>query len=170
MSQIVVIRHAHAEERELAHRQGLADSERGLTEQGRAAMQEVAKGLRHALGHLDLLATSPLRRAVETADFVGQAFAPLRPVECEALLPGAHPEELLDWLRTQQKGCIAVVGHEPDLSVWVSWVLTGDAIPLLRFKRGGACLLEFPGGKWRAGEAILQWVMTPAQLSQLGPR
>lgn len=169
MGQIVVIRHAPAEEREHAHRQGRPDAERALTDEGRAKMQEVAAGLRHGVAHLDVIASSPLRRARETAEIVAQHFAPLRPVECEALVPEAHPEELLDWLRMQQKGCIAVVGHEPDLSVWVSWALTGDAIPLLHLKKGGACLLEFPGGKWRAGGAILQWAMTPNQLSQLRP-
>src|SRR3569833_137309 len=156
MSQIVVIRHAPAEDREAAHRQG------------RPKMTHVAAGLHRTLALRDLVASSPLKRAVETAAIVAEAFAPLTQVECEALVPQAHPEELLDWLRSEGRGCVAVVGHDPDLSAWVSWALTGDTIPLLRLKKGGACLLEFPGGKWRAGEAILQWMLTPTQLAQLG--
>lgn len=168
MSQIVVIRHAPAEDREAAHRQGRPDAERALTDEGRAKMMHAAIGLRRTLAHLDLIASSPLKRAVETAAIVADAFAPLTQVECEALVPQAHPEELLDWLRGEGRGCVAVVGHDPDLSAWVSWALTGDTIPLLRLKKGGACLLEFPSGKWRAGEAILQWMLTPTQLAQLG--
>lgn len=168
MSQIVVIRHAAAEERETTHRQGRADAERALTDEGRAKMTLAAAGLRRSVAHLDLIASSPFKRAAETADIVAQAYGRLAPEECEALLPEAHPEELLDWLHGRGQGCIAVVGHEPHLSGWVSWALTGDAIPLLRLKKGGVCLLEFPSGKWRAGEAILQWLLTPTQLAQLG--
>lgn len=168
MSQIIVIRHAPAEDRETAHRQGRPDAERALTDEGRAKMKHVAAGLRRGVEHLDLIASSPLKRAVETAVIVADAFSPLTYVQCEALVPQAHPEELFDWLRSEGHGCVAVVGHDPDLSAWVSWALTGDTIPLLRFKKGGACLLEFPSGKWRAGEAILQWLLTPTQLAQLG--
>lgn len=168
MSQIVVIRHAIAEDREAAHRHGRPDAERALTEEGRAKMQQVALGLRRSLAHLDLIASSPLKRAAQTAAIIADVFAPLTQVECEALVPQAHPEELLDWLRSEGRGCVAVVGHDPDLSAWVSWALTGDPIPLVRLKKGGACLLEFPSGKWRAGEAIMQWMLTPTQLAQLG--
>src|SRR3569623_2046058 len=132
MKQLVVIRHAIAEERDAAQREGRADAERALTAEGVAA-----------------------------------AYAPLTVAECEALVPQAHPEELLDWLRGQQSDSVAVVGHEPDLGIWTSWALTGDTIPLLHFKKGGACLLEFPAGKWRSGEASLQWLLTPAQLAGL---
>src|SRR3569833_1129100 len=45
MSQIVVIRHAPAEDREAAHRQGRPAAERALTDEGRAKMTHVAAGL-----------------------------------------------------------------------------------------------------------------------------
>src|SRR3569833_1438322 len=155
MKQLVVIRHAIAEERDTAQREGRADTARALTDEGRAKMAKAAAGLRRCHPALDLVATSPLRRAMETAEIVAAAYAPLTVAECEALVPQAHPEELLDWLRGQQGDSVAVVGHEPDLGIWTSWALAGDTIPLLYFKKGGACLLEFPAGKWRPGEASL---------------
>src|SRR3569833_1844717 len=154
MKQLVVIRHAIAEERDTAQREGRADTERALTDEGRAKMVKAAAGLRRCHPALDLVATSPLRRAMVSAEIVAAAYA-LTVAECEALVPQAHPEELLDWLRGQQGDSVAVVGHEPDLGIWTSWALTGDTIPLPHFKKGGACLLEFPAGKWRPGEASL---------------
>src|SRR3569623_975582 len=87
-----------------------------------------AAGLRRCHPALDLIATSPLRRALQTAEIVAAAYAPLTVAECEALVPQAHPEELLDWLRGQQGDSVAVVGHEPGLGIWTSWALTGDTI------------------------------------------
>src|SRR3569623_3722340 len=144
MKQLVVNRQAIAEERDAAQREGRADTERALTDDGRAKIVKAAAGLRRCHPALDLIATSPLRRALQTAEIVAAAYAPLTVAECEALVPQAHPEELQDWLRGQQGDSVAVVGQEPDLGIWTSWALTGDTIPLQHFKKGGACLLNYP--------------------------
>src|SRR3569833_636848 len=76
MSQIVVIRHAPAEDREAAHRQGRPDAERARTDEGRAKMTHVAAGLHRTLAHLDLVASSPLMRAFGAAAGGAGAGAP----------------------------------------------------------------------------------------------
>src|SRR3569623_3615526 len=121
MKQLVVIRHAIAEERDAAQREGRADTERALTDEGRAKIVKAAAGLRRCHPALDLIATSPLRRALQTAEIVAAAYAPLTEAECEALVPQAHPEEMLDWLRGQQGARVAVVGHETDHGGRTSW-------------------------------------------------
>ena len=66
---ILVIRHAIAADRERHAEQhdGEDDGLRPLTARGRKRMREGARGLRRLVPKIDLLATSPLTRAAQTA-------------------------------------------------------------------------------------------------------
>jgi phosphohistidine phosphatase SixA len=61
---------------------------------------------------------------------------------------------------------VAVVGHEPDLSGLVSWLLAGAARPLVALGKGAACLLELE--KPAARTATLLWLLPPRGLRRLG--
>src|SRR3712207_1068374 len=67
---VLVVRHAIAEEREAFAKRsrGAPDGERPLTREGRRKFEAGAKGLHALVPKLDALATSPLTRAVETAE------------------------------------------------------------------------------------------------------
>ena len=75
------------------------DTDRPLTPKGTRRMVRQARGL-NALGlSLDVILTSPLVRALETAKIVHRELdLPGRPVESEALAPMAHPAKLIDQL------------------------------------------------------------------------
>jgi phosphohistidine phosphatase len=91
----------------------------------------------------------------------------LQPVASDALLPGAEPDALARELQQRASaGVIALVGHEPHLSGWVSWCLTGSTDGILQLRKGGACLLHFDDivGPRRGR---LLWLMTPAVLRRL---
>lgn len=170
MSQILLIRHAIAEDREEAATAQVPDEQRRLTEEGRKKMRGAAIGLQQALPHLALLATSPLRRAVETADIVAAAYGGLTITETGTLSPGRPPEALAAWLAKQDRdGVMAVVGHEPGLSEWIGWALTGDTVSPVEMKKGAACLIEFPGVP-ACGTGLLRWLLPPRVLRQLGNR
>ena len=62
---------------------------------------------------------------------------------------------------------MAAVGHEPSISLILSWLLTGNERRIHAFRKGGACLLEFEG-EVAAGTATLLWALTPSQLRELG--
>ena len=81
-------------------------------------------------------------------------------------LEEATPTDFLRWLRKQKAETIAAVGHEPSISLNLSWFLTGTERRIHSFRKGGACLLEFPG-EVGAGTAILLWALTPTQLRDL---
>jgi len=66
--QLLLIRHAIAEDRFEFARTGQSDYYRPLTERGRARMARGATGLRTLVPDIDVLATSPLTRAVQTAE------------------------------------------------------------------------------------------------------
>src|SRR5579864_9053061 len=163
---LLIIRHAIAVDREDFARTGKDDSLRPITDEGKKKMKQSARGLRTLVPDIDLLATSPLTRAAQTAAVLDSVYGGLREVEIAELAPESSPVEFLSWLRKQSGENVAAVGHEPSISLIASWLLTGTEKRLFSFRKGGACLLEFPG-EVGAGTASLLWALTPAQLRDL---
>ena len=166
--ELLVVRHAIAEEREDFAETGEDDARRPLTAEGRRKFEEGARGLREVAGEIDLLATSFLDRATQTADILEGAWdGKLRTVRLRELAPDADPAALLRWLRRQaRRRRVAVVGHEPHLSTFVAHALTARREDLVELKKGGACLLDL-GRSPEAGRARLRWLLTAAQLRRL---
>lgn len=164
---LLVVRHAIAEPRSGAGRAAVADAERPLTAEGRRRFEKGARGLGRLVERLDVVATSPLRRAIETGDLLSAAYGGVPTERVEALEPGAAAEALLAWLRRQPRGaCVAVVGHEPGLSRLVALLLSGKASAFVELRKGGACLLAVPKPP-RPGRAKLRWLLTAGQLRRV---
>lgn len=165
---LLLVRHAIAEEKEDFALTGKDDRLRPLTAEGRKKMKQNARGLRELVPDIDLLATSPLTRAAQTAAILDSVYGGLREVEIAELEPDAEPDAFLRWLRRQKAGTVAAVGHEPGMSLLLARLLTGADRKLFAFRKGGACLLELPGGRRAiAGSATLLWALTPSQLRGL---
>ena len=143
------------------------DAERPLTPEGKKKMRRVAKGLRRSVPAIGLLATSPLVRAIETAEIVSAAYDGIATTIVTALAPGHPPAAVARWLEPYRgHDVVAVVGHEPGLSRMVGWFLTGTERSFIELKKGAACLLTFPGAI-AAGGAVLVWALAPSQLREL---
>jgi phosphohistidine phosphatase len=165
---LLVVRHAIAEDREVFAKSGKDDTERPTTPAGRQKFKRGARGLRQLVASIDLLATSPLVRAVETGDMLQKAYGIDRATRLRELVPDADPSSLVRWLRRQKRqGLVAVVGHEPHLSGLVEYLLTGRRTGFLDLKKGGACLLALDDGP-TPGHPELRWLLTAAQLRKLG--
>ena len=87
-------------------------------------------------------------------------------MEIGELSPDAKPADFLLWLRQQKQETIAAVGHEPSISLILSWLLTGGERRLYSFRKGGAALVEFPS-EVGAGTATLLWALAPGLLRDL---
>lgn len=166
--QLLVIRHAAAGEREEWARTGKSDDLRPLTDEGRREMREGTKGLRTIVKEIAVLATSPLVRAVQTADIVAEAYRADR-VTTEVLRPEASFDAFARWVAEHRRAeaVVAIVGHEPHLSALMSWLLAGSKESFIDFKKGAACLLEIDGAPG-ARSAALRWAVTPKQMRALG--
>lgn len=157
-----VVRHAIAEDAP----PGGDDAERRLTAEGRRKMRGVVRGLRIIGVEPDVILTSPLARAAETADILigGLRSAP-EPRTLEALAPDTSPEDTLKALRqfgrSQQ---VMVVGHEPNLSSLLAVLLTGtpDGVSI-ELKKGACAAVELTAFEPRGG-AVLRWLMPPRTL------
>jgi phosphohistidine phosphatase len=165
--QLLIIRHAIAEDREEFAKGGEPDDDRPLTGFGKQRMVRNTRGLRRVARTIDLLATSPLKRAVQTARIVGEAYGIEEIAVCEAMRPERQMKDFARWLsRHRDYAVVAVVGHDPHVSTLATWLLTGLPEPRVQFKKGGCLALDIPD---RAeGGATLLWAMSPAQLRRLG--
>lgn len=165
--QLLVVRHAIAEEREAFARTGKDDAERPLTAAGHKRFEKGARGLRRLVDALDVLATSTLVRAVETGEILQAAYGIRRPQRLAELAPEASPAALLPWLRDhRRRSLVAIVGHEPHLSGLVEHLLVGERRGFLDLTKGGACLLSL-GDAPRPARAELEWLLTAGQLRRL---
>jgi len=127
-----------------------------------------ARGLRTVVPSLGVLATSPYARAAETAAIVARQYGNIRCERVSVLAPGALREDFLEWLRSHGRSVetIAIVGHEPDLSELVAWLVTGKPVPFFAFKKGGAAYLDLETPV-HPGRAVLRWLLAPAVLRSL---
>jgi phosphohistidine phosphatase len=163
---LLIIRHGPAGDRAEWEAKGKNDRLRPLTPAGKREVRRVSKGLRELVPELKTLATSPLVRALQTAEIVGERYQ-TEPVTLEALAPNHDPREVVRWLDEQRSAdTLALVGHEPDLGILASFLLGGSSSSFVDLKKSGACLLELvhpihpPGGQ-------LEWLLTPDVLRTL---
>jgi phosphohistidine phosphatase len=166
--ELLVIRHGVAEDRETFAKTGADDSLRPLTKEGRWKVEHIAKGLRRTLPSLDVIATSPFKRAEQTAKIVASEYGVTKLERLDALTPDGTQRAFMTWLRGHDDSDrVAIVGHDPHLPALVSWLVTGEAIEgRFALRKGGACLLQIDG-QARAGKAVLVWSLTPALLRRL---
>jgi phosphohistidine phosphatase len=163
---ILLIRHGPAGKADPA--QWPDDGLRPLTRRGERRTLLAAHGLKRIVPALDVLATSPLTRAVDTARIVAEVYG-IRDVQTlEPLAPGGAERRILEFLkRNAASAVVAMVGHEPDLGRLAASLLVGTgALPL---KKAGACGLRCDDAIAPAAAELLWW-LPPAILRRLGRR
>ncbi len=165
---VYVLRHGVADERDF--RKYPDDDLRPLIPEGVDKLRRQTKGLKELGLSVDLVISSPLVRAVQTAEIAMEGLGITNELAySESLVPEAHPyllmEELGNKYSTQDK--VMVVGHEPHMSSFVSMVVSGDPSGLIRLKKGALCKLKIPRlDGVRSG--WLEWLMTPDQMIKIG--
>jgi phosphohistidine phosphatase len=146
------------------------DANRSLTEEGRRRVERGVRGLRAVDAAFDAILSSPLLRALQTAQIVADAFRAQSVLETTPhLAPGGDPDKLLDQVAGGgglHKG-VLLVGHEPDLGQLASRLLFGEAASCLRLKKGGLIKLAV-SLPYSSRCAELRWLLTPRQLVRLG--
>jgi phosphohistidine phosphatase len=163
---LLVLRHDLAEPRETAASPD-ADAKRALTDEGRKRTERAARALARMVGEVDLLASSPLLRARETAEALARQLDDVELTEADVLAPGHSPAAVATWLAAQEGvEQAAIVGHEPQLSELVTWLVSGLSTPWLELGKGGACLVELPD-RIAPGQGRLLWLLRPGQLRRL---
>ena len=164
----VLFRHGIAVERE---EWDGPDTDRPLTERGVKRVSQVAAGLRWLEVQPTYIFSSPLVRALETADILLASMSiPSAIKRVDELLPDANPERLLAVFRDlPPESTVLCVGHEPHLGLAASMILAGKQSSAFPFKKAGACLIELSEPP-KVGRGVLRWWMEPGQLRALGKK
>jgi phosphohistidine phosphatase len=162
----VLLRHGIAVERD--EWEG-PDTDRPLTERGAKRVAQVAAGLNRLGLQPTHVLSSPLIRAIETTKIVHRLLRVRPAVQIiDELLPDAPPDRLLSILHDfQPEACVLCIGHEPQLGMAASFMLSGRATASFPMKKAGACLIELPMPV-KPGRGVLRWWMTPSQLRTMG--
>ena len=161
---IYILRHGIAVQRGTA---SFPDDDRPLTDDGKEKMRKGAKGIAAVIGKVDLILTSPLIRAHDTAKIAADALGADHKVEvCRELLPGSSAKKLMLYLaKYKNLEDVMLVGHEPDLGFLAS-ALLGSEHSIIEFKKGALCCIEVSGMPPRSS-GTLRWHLQPKQLRDL---
>ncbi|MCL4241604.1 MAG: phosphohistidine phosphatase SixA [Dehalococcoidia bacterium] len=162
--EICLVRHGIAVERGAP--EYADDATRPLTAPGRVRMEEAAAGLKR-LFTPQMVLTSPMVRAAETAEILRKAYGLGKVRICEGLATGDHAA-VLAALEEADAGSVALVGHEPWTSELLSYLLTGERSGMASvFKKGAAALVRCPADP-APGNCWLEWLVQPGALRRLG--
>lgn len=162
--EIYLVRHAVAAERGPKYPD---DRLRPLTPEGVKRFRESVKGLAELDVAIDIVLTSPLERARDTATLLAAALKPKPGLEeVEALAPGGRHAAIVEAIKSHAKRHrrIALVGHEPDLGEFAARLL--GARGGVEFKKGAICLIDVDSAT-PGGPGTLRWFLPPRAMRAL---
>jgi phosphohistidine phosphatase len=156
---LYIIRHADAQS--LGEGGIENDADRPLTKEGTAQSNSLAQTLQRHGVHLDHIITSPLLRARQTAEGLLENLAPPKPGLhlCDQLVPGGKRKKLTRFLCSIDSQSLAIVGHMPDLGVYIGWLIGSTKAQTDLAKAGVACI-HFDD-ELDKGAGALIWMVTP---------
>ncbi len=139
------------------------DSSRALTPAGRERCRSVAKRLVELNESPRAIVSSPLVRALQTAEIVHTIVSPAGSVEANrAFAPHGHAHDFVREAAKHGRKRMMVVGHEPDLSLLCARLL-GDHLSY-GFMKAMVISLRVPN---EGGPAGLRFILEPKTLQFL---
>jgi phosphohistidine phosphatase len=161
---LYLLRHGIAEE----GRAGTNDANRALTAEGRRKLRQVLTAACDAKVTLDLIISSPLKRALQTAEVARKTLKYKGDiVKTKSLEPGASVQQVWDEIRDHRdKSFLMMVGHNPLFSQLAAYLL-GSPDVQIDFKKGGLMKISFEHFP-PAPRGILCWYITAKAVSKLG--
>ena len=138
------------------------DFQRPLTVEGAEKVRKIGEGLKRLGVSPDWIVTSPLLRAVQTADILATILTPAFPVSSsDTLRPGRSAEGLVAVLAGHpERRKVLAVGHDRDLTHLAARLIGSNEDARLTLKKGGCCLItlaEIPPASF--GQLV--WWATP---------
>ena len=161
--QVLLLRHGIAED---GHA-GLADADRALTPEGRKKLRQVLQIAAKAGVEPTLILSSPLKRAVQTAEIAKRLLHYSADVlETKSLAPGSSVERIWNEIREHKsENSLLLTGHNP-LFERLTGYLLGSPNLQFEFKKGALLRVDVEsfGAEPRG---ILRWCLT-AKLADSG--
>ena len=145
-----------------------SDNIRPLSPKGKRRTKLSTKGMKATNVSVDLIVSSPLLRARQTAEIVHDGLGIAEPIEFSDTLASGNVRAILSTVdaRSSLSG-LMLVGHEPTLSELISTMASGSYHTAFNLKPGGMCKLNVAAIRY--GQcATIEWFVTPKQLVAMG--
>ena len=152
---LYLMRHANAG---VPRENPILDAKRALIKEGKQQCMLMAGILAASGAQIDVIISSPLKRAKQTAQFVATEIgceAPL--IASPALAPDgdfAAFQQLIHQFANNEG--VLVVGHNPNLSQFLGKLVTGNGPGSIRMRKAGIARVDM-----ERRPAQLQWILDP---------
>jgi phosphohistidine phosphatase len=161
---IYFLRHANAGTKHFSD--PVKDEKRPIDKIGEEQSHDVGRALAAIGVTVNVIISSPLTRAMQTAAIVSQEIGHEEKLVLEdSLRPQATLEKFKALLnRYKDKAAIMVVGHDPSMTEFVNGVLSsGSPLAAVEMKKGGVAKVE----KDLRRPAVLKWSMPPKVVQKI---
>jgi len=140
------------------------DADRPLTAKGERKLHLIADAMEELDLELDLILSSPYKRARQTAEIVADVLK-VKMELTSTLEPGGSSSELIQLIGKTKPSAegVMVVGHEPYLSGLISLLISGSTNLPIVMRKAGLCKLSTDSLK-HGRCAALEWLLTPKQM------
>jgi phosphohistidine phosphatase len=158
---IYILRHASAGTRRA---NPALDAKRGLDKEGKDQCLLIARFLNTLDIQFDLIASSPLKRALQTASLVGTEMGYDAPIQAtDVLAPMATVQSFLEFLDTlSQQENVLLVGHNPNLQQFLGTLIASQNRANIRLRKGAIARVD---AQRRPG--TLQWIIDPRMIRNI---
>jgi len=136
----------------------ILDAKRGLVKDGKEQCMLMALVLSALKVQVDVIVSSPLKRALQTAQFVGTEMGYEAKVEIsKALAPDADYAAFMQMLSKygDREGVLAV-GHNPNAFQFLGRLITGNGGAAIRMRKGSVARVDLD-----RHPPLLQWLIDP---------
>lgn len=157
-TRVHLLRHAHAGDAS----EWIGDDDlRPLTRKGRGQAERLGAFLEAHAVRPDVIVTSPLVRAKQTAEIVAEALG--MTVKVDRRLGGGFGQREL-WAILDEAGAreIMLVGHDPDFSTLLTYLIDAAGMSM---KKGALATIDLHT-KLGDGEGELRWLVPPDLLGK----
>jgi phosphohistidine phosphatase len=157
--EIVVLRHGEAGKRIAASSR---DLERQLTVAGKEEVLDVARAMKRIGLEFDVIGTSPLKRARQTAEITARVMGLKKALEVwDELKPEGDRKDLYRRLsKMKQDSSVLIVGHDPYLTIAIGELISEGRKASIILKKAGIAKLELLAFS-PSPKAELRWLLTP---------
>lgn len=152
---LYLMRHANAG---LSRGNRVLDAKRSLIKEGKEQCILMARVLGALDVQVDAIVSSPLKRALQTAQFVGTELGFDAKVEVSsALEPGADYADFQEML-AKHSGCegLLAVGHNPNVFQFLGRLITANGGAAIRMRKGSVARVDLD-----RHPPLLQWLIDP---------
>ena len=153
---IYILRHGIAEDAA----PGGTDAARALTAEGKEKLRTVLERAREAGVRPSVILTSPLKRALQTAEIAAAVLGVKRElIATNSLAPSSTPQRVWNEIRKQHAARVLIAGHQPLLGHVVGFLLRCPSLQL-DLRKGALVDLDVDTRESQP-RGTLNWVLTP---------